>query len=281
MYKFETYETTPEVIERVRELESKGMDTRDLRILSLNDIDRDLLEGTPNDTVSFGEKFTAFFSSDDPEEKLFEKYGIQEEDIPKYISLIERGGHVLLLDLDDYYIEQEDDLKSSDLRFDEKYDNDELKDKNVPEGVPVDKERYDSDKKADIPLKEDLEDEDKIRLHEERLKVNKENVKTGDVVLDKEVVTETQTIDVPVEKERLTIERKPVEGEIKEDFDTNAKPEKITIPLSEEKVTVDKDTVVTEEVEIKKDKEIENEKISGDVKKEELEVTENGNIEEV
>ena len=48
-----------------------------------------------------------------------------------------------------------------------------------------------------------------IRLHEEQLKVNKEQVRAGEVNVRKEVHTEQKTINVPVEREEVVIERRP------------------------------------------------------------------------
>lgn len=60
------------------------------------------------------------------------------------------------------------------------------------------------------------------------------------------------------------------------DFDDDT--ESITIPVHEEKVTVDKDTVVTEEVEIKKEHEEDVEHISEDVRREEIDIESSGNV---
>jgi stress response protein YsnF len=53
----------------------------------------------------------------------------------------------------------------------------------------------------------------RIQLLGEVLKVHKDRVSRGDAVLRKEVVTENQTIQVPVEREELVVTRKPVSGE--------------------------------------------------------------------
>ena len=48
-----------------------------------------------------------------------------------------------------------------------------------------------------------------IKLHEERLHVNKESVNAGDVKIHKDVITEQKTVKVPVEREEVVIERRP------------------------------------------------------------------------
>jgi hypothetical protein len=50
-------------------------------------------------------------------------------------------------------------------------------------------------------------DEQTLRLHEEELRVSKERVQAGEVQVHKRVVTELQTMQVPVEREELVIER--------------------------------------------------------------------------
>jgi len=51
-----------------------------------------------------------------------------------------------------------------------------------------------------------------MQLKEERLRAEKETVKSGEVALRKEVVTEQKSIDVPVTHEEVVVERHPVEG---------------------------------------------------------------------
>jgi uncharacterized protein (TIGR02271 family) len=83
-----------------------------------------------------------------------------------------------------------------------------------------------------------------IQLREERLKVHKTSVETGNVHVRKEVRTEHQTIDVPVEREEVVIERRPASGRA---TGGEIRNEEIRIPITEEKVNVSKDTVVKEE----------------------------------
>ena len=51
-----------------------------------------------------------------------------------------------------------------------------------------------------------------LTLHEERLAPHKETVQTGAVEVRKEVITEQKTIQVPVEREEIVIERRPANG---------------------------------------------------------------------
>jgi len=112
-----------------------------------------------------------------------------------------------------------------------------------------------------------------LQLHQERLHVNKESVQAGDVKIHKDVVTEHKTVQVPVEREEVVIERRPAHrgaaaGSIK--------AEEIRIPVKEERVHVSKDVVVNEEVNVKKRKVHDTQTVNEDVRHEELREDTNG-----
>jgi len=118
-----------------------------------------------------------------------------------------------------------------------------------------------------------------IRLFGEVLRVHKEGVPKGEVRMHKEVITEHQKVDVPVEREELVIERRPgsrqpVAGSAQVGKDN----EEIRIPVSEEKVRVEKKPVVNEEVRVSKRKIEEVEHVGGDVRHEELRVDNKENV---
>jgi uncharacterized protein (TIGR02271 family) len=95
-------------------------------------------------------------------------------------------------------------------------------------------------------------------------------VNRGEVRVRKEVVTENQSVQVPVTREELVIERRPGNeaaapaGSIGE--------QEIRVPLSEERATVDKATVVREEVSVAKKPVEEVQDVGGEVRHEELRV---------
>lgn len=126
---------------------------------------------------------------------------------------------------------------------------------------------------------DNLSENEKIRLKEERLEVDKNERQTGEVNVTKETKRDTKTVDVPVEKEEVVIERKPVAGKEAKTTDTNFDDdsESVTIPVKEEKVEVTKKPVVTEEVEVKKKSREDVESVTEDVKREELDVDSKGN----
>lgn len=128
------------------------------------------------------------------------------------------------------------------------------------------------------PETDDFTEDEKIRLKEERLEVDKEEVQTGEVNVRKETKHETKTVDVPVESEEVIIERKPVAGEDSKTTDTDfdEETESFSIPVKEEKVEVTKKPVVKEEVNIKKKTNKDVEEVTEDIKREELDVDSEG-----
>lgn len=126
-------------------------------------------------------------------------------------------------------------------------------------------------------------DEEKLRLHEERLNVDKERVQTGEVNVGKHVVEETQSIEVPVEREEVYVERRPVNeettaGSLDKDSglsgDAYQEGENIHIPVSEERVEVTKKDVVAEEIVVGKRKVQDTETVNETVRREEADIDE-------
>ncbi len=119
-------------------------------------------------------------------------------------------------------------------------------------------------------------DEETIKLQEERLDVDTEKVQTGEVNVSKRVIEETKTIEVPVEHEEIVIKRHKVTDGSYSDGDMT--DEEIVIPVSEEQIHVTKEPVVTEEVTIGKKIVEETKHVSETVRKEDLDVTTDGDI---
>jgi uncharacterized protein (TIGR02271 family) len=114
-----------------------------------------------------------------------------------------------------------------------------------------------------------------IEAREEQLQVNKRPVQTGEVEVRKEVRTERQTLEVPVKKEEVVIERhaagnRPATGPI-------GGGEQIRVPVSEERVEVEKRPVVTEEVSVGKRTTQSTQPVDETTRKEEIKVEERGN----
>jgi uncharacterized protein (TIGR02271 family) len=120
-------------------------------------------------------------------------------------------------------------------------------------------------------------DRESMRLHEERLQARTEPVQAGEVTVGKDVVTERQEMDVPVRREEVTVERRPIEGqpargEIREGG------EEIRVPVHEERVDVDKRTVAYEQVDVNTRQVQDTEHVAGDVRREEARIERHGDV---
>jgi len=121
----------------------------------------------------------------------------------------------------------------------------------------------------------DMEEGQLLKLREEQLDIEKERVNAGEVRVRKEVVTEQKTIDVPVDREEVVIERRPAEG-VEASGTPIGEDREIRIPLSEERVNVEKRPVVREEIEVGKRKVSETERVADSVRREEARIESEG-----
>jgi len=124
-------------------------------------------------------------------------------------------------------------------------------------------------------------DADTIEVKEERLHAEKRPVQAGEVTVRKEVHTENKTLEVPVTREEVVIERTPVRGRATAgsiDVDDIREGEQVRIPVREDQVNVSKETVVTEEVKVGKQTVQDTERVSGQVRKEEVKVEQTGDV---
>jgi uncharacterized protein (TIGR02271 family) len=114
-----------------------------------------------------------------------------------------------------------------------------------------------------------------VELREEELRVEKDRVQAGEVSLRKEVVTEERTVEVPVTREEVVIERRPA-AQGREAGGRIEEGEEIRIPLMEEEVRVEKTPVVREEVGLKKRQVQDTEQVSETVRREEARIEQTG-----
>ncbi|QIR69857.1 DUF2382 domain-containing protein [Kocuria sp. KD4] len=115
-------------------------------------------------------------------------------------------------------------------------------------------------------------DEASVVRHEERLNVGTQEREAGHARLRKYVVTDHETVDVPVEREEVTVERTPIN-------DTNARvdngtigEEEVDVTLHEERPVVQKEAVAVEEVGLNKQTVQETQRVEADVRKEQVDV---------
>ena len=263
MANFETFRTEEELLARIDQLRAQGFSDSELEVISANEFDNEGLryygisERARRDELDPEyDGIYAYYTGEDLDPAYFGDFGFDRTVSDEALGAVESGNYVLAIEREGY---QEDPTYLDNVYEDRKQFIDE-----------------------DIVNRDDLSARDKIRLHEERLRVNKERVQTGEIGLKTEVVTETQEIEVPVEKERVTIERHAVdEAAAADGYTFDEQRDEVRIPIHEERVSVDKDTVVTEEVSVNTETVTENQKVSEDVRKERLDVVESGDVKEV
>ncbi|BAC19500.1 hypothetical protein HMPREF0290_0176 [Corynebacterium efficiens YS-314] len=112
-----------------------------------------------------------------------------------------------------------------------------------------------------------------ITRSEERLNVDKQRVDAGQVRLRKYVVHDTETVEVPVQREEVRVERTPIDADSAAGHrGGDLHDEETSVTLSEERVVVNKETVPVEEVRLEKETVRDTEVVSEDVAREEIDV---------
>jgi uncharacterized protein (TIGR02271 family) len=113
---------------------------------------------------------------------------------------------------------------------------------------------------------------DRVQLFGEVLRVHKERVNRGEVRLRKDVITESQTVEVPITREELVLERVAVSGDTPAPSANIGRDQEIRVPLAEDRVRVEKVPVVKEEVLVGKRDVADVARVGEDVRHEELRV---------
>ena len=122
------------------------------------------------------------------------------------------------------------------------------------------------------------ETDEAMTRSEERLNVGTEQVTTGKVRLRKYVVTENVTKTVPVSHEEVRIEREPITDANRGDALSGGDitEEEHEVELKGERVVVDKETVPVERVRMGKDVVTEDQQVSEEIRKEQIDTDTGG-----
>jgi uncharacterized protein (TIGR02271 family) len=121
-------------------------------------------------------------------------------------------------------------------------------------------------------------DEIRVPLAEEQLRAEKHMEEVGKVRVTKDVITEQQQITVPVQKEVVRVERIPAGPEAlagEPSFERSTQE----IPIREERVDIYKDSVVREELRVRKDMVEGRDTESGTIRREVAHVETTGDVE--
>lgn len=137
-------------------------------------------------------------------------------------------------------------------------------------GLERDPEPFEHDQ--DSPRTHVNEDDDlRIDVAEEELVARRREVDRGGVLINKDVVEEEQSIDVPVTEERVEVTRHAVDRDAAPG-DTAFQEDTIEVPVHGEEIEVSKEARVVEEIEVDKVAEQRTEHVSDTVRREEVNV---------
>lgn len=243
------YDTEAEIQSEMDRLRAEGFTEEDMYIVSKKDnqysMHRGFSDYDTTEHVSWWDRFKASLMGEDiVREQHFNNMGLTEEERLRYASDLDAGKYLLYVDKN-YGIHYDNAIAASD--------------------APTDVART---------------EEERLALHEEQLHVDKKRVQTGEVDVEKYVVEDQQTIEVPVEREEVYIERRPVNKEataLHDDDVTNhvhayEENGRIHVPVTEEEVEVTKKDVIAEEIVIGKKKVVDTETVSETVRREEVDI---------
>ena len=131
-------------------------------------------------------------------------------------------------------------------------------------------ERVDADRRDFV--EGDRRDENgEIIRSEEQLNVSKDRVESGQVRLRKYVVNETETVEVPVEREEVRVVREPITDADRANYDGTIGEQEASVTLHEDRVNVSKESVPVEKVSLDKDVVRDTQQVTEDVAKERIE----------
>lgn len=263
-----TFELQAQVFKKIEELKEQGYREEDMYVVAKDGANIDTLQDKTRTNITSGDKdsnwkdkFTNLFSSDDTERSSYRNVSDDNTRDTDYSSHVENGRILLYVDRD-YAGTSGTFASGSRTGADSDMSRDNYSGTNTGTGTGRGTE------------------EESLKLHEERLNVDKERVQTGEVNVGKHVVEEEQSIDVPVEREEVYVERRPVNeqtGSGLNDRDGFNDKDSIHVDVNEERVNVSKDDVVSEELVVGKRKVKDTEHVSETVRREEADIDEDNN----
>jgi len=113
------------------------------------------------------------------------------------------------------------------------------------------------------------QEEATVTRSEEELRVGKRTTETGEARLRKWVETEPVSEDVELRRESATVTREPIDQPVS---GAVIGEEEVDVPLRAEEPVVEKQTVAKERIGVEKDVEVDRETVTGEVRKERVEV---------
>ncbi|MGB5636791.1 MAG: DUF2382 domain-containing protein [Waterburya sp.] len=143
-----------------------------------------------------------------------------------------------------------------------------------------DSESYNYDREPSLYAHQEADGRQNLKLYEERLIANKERFRTGSVTVGKRVETETATVSVPIEKERVIIERNnPTNITSVTPGETAFREGEVTrVEVYEESADIEKQAFVREEVSVRKEVERDTVSATETTRREELDIETDGEV---
>jgi uncharacterized protein (TIGR02271 family) len=121
--------------------------------------------------------------------------------------------------------------------------------------------------------------DERITLNEEQLAIGKRQTQAGQVEVEKRVETQHVSESVPVMRDEVTVERRPLTGtEAMHAADGAFQEEHISVPLSREEAVAEKRTVGAEEIVVRKHQVEGEQMVEADLRREHAEVRETGDV---
>lgn len=124
-------------------------------------------------------------------------------------------------------------------------------------------------------------DEARLTLSEEQLALGKREVQAGEVEVHKRVETETVREAVPLEREEVIVERRPISDPLNAATTPQITEDEIRIPLTREEAVIEKRVVPTEELVVQKRTVTEQETVEAELRRERAEVTKEGDVDRI
>ncbi|ANU09711.1 hypothetical protein A1A1_15788 [Planococcus antarcticus DSM 14505] len=258
------FDAQAQVLIKVGELKAAGYEEEELYLVSNHDeqihllIDHTAVHVDTQDRDNFKGKVIAFLAGEDITKDAFNRMGLHTEETDHYFRQVENGKLLL-------------------------YTNSE------PASAPQPEAALRPDRESDLPTAGSDTEEQHLALHEEQLSIDKEKVQTGKIQVQKQLVEEDREIQVPVEREEIVIDRRPLSAEMDTEKDEQVltpkqayeKGDAIYIPLSEERLDIGKKKVIREEIVIGKRKVKDVQVINETVRREVADVEETGDVKKV
>lgn len=281
-----------QLLQRIADLKMQGYDDDDMFVVVKDEDDISILKARSDVDVKTSprnwlDRFMAFLTGDEPVKEGLLRLGMSDEEANRYCREVENGNLLLYIDRnsDGYFEEDRNRMRSTyEGGIPTAFDNDlQTRPMNgmdrESDGVMNGASTGDQDGYLNHE-----DDEKRLKLREEQLNVDKEMVQTGEVNVHKEVVEEEQSVNIPVRREEVTVERQKVNDMDGEQMDMDSEimeDEDIRIPIKEERIHVSKEPVVREELVIKKHEVEDTETVRDTVKREKAHVDRSLDHEEV